>query len=80
MPASVEYLTAPQETINYEADPVAAMTSYSRMMHLHTRQQMDAATRSARRRSPSHGVDAHGGQSGLSKQGTHSSSSSRSSF
>ncbi|OCT52609.1 hypothetical protein CLCR_11096 [Cladophialophora carrionii] len=82
MPAAVEYLTSPQhETLDYESDPIAAMTSYSRMMHSHTKSQMDAATRSARRRSSSSstGVNAHA-NTGLSKQNTHSSNSSRSSF
>ncbi|KIW29772.1 uncharacterized protein PV07_05560 [Cladophialophora immunda] len=79
MPSAVEYLTSPQQNFNYESDPIAAMTSYARMMHMHTKQQMDAATRSARRRSPPVGVDAHT-NGGLSKQSTHSSNSSRSSF
>jgi hypothetical protein len=80
MPSSVEYLTTPSEPLNYEADPVAAMSSYSRMMHMHTRQQMESATRSARRRSPpSSAVDAHA-QAGLSQSSKHSSNSSRSSF
>ncbi|EXJ93482.1 hypothetical protein A1O1_01874 [Capronia coronata CBS 617.96] len=79
MPSSVEYITTPREPFNYDADPVEAMTSYSRLMHLHTKQQMDAATQAARRRSPSAGVDSQG-QTGFSKQSTHSSSSSRSSF
>jgi len=81
MPSSVEYLTSPHgdERLNYDADPMEAMTSYARMMHYHTQQQMDAATRSARRRSPPSSADA-AHQGGLSKQNTHSSSSSRSSF
>lgn len=80
MPASVEYLTTPHDTFNnsYDTDPVAAMAYYSRMMHSHTKQQMDAATRSMRRRSPgSSTVDA---QASLSKESTRSSTSSRSSF
>ncbi|KIW57741.1 hypothetical protein PV05_02303 [Exophiala xenobiotica] len=81
MPSSVEYLTTPPaEPLNYDADPVAAMSSYSRMMHMHTRQQMESVTRSARRRSPpTSAVDAHA-QAGLSQSSTHSSNSSRSSF
>ncbi|KIW21368.1 hypothetical protein PV08_01948 [Exophiala spinifera] len=80
MPASVEYLTTPSEPFGSNSDPLVAMTSYAKMMHMHTQQQMEAATRSARRRSsPTHGVDAHA-QNGLSKQSTHSSNSSRSSF
>jgi len=84
MPAAVEYLTGPHgdDRLDYESDPVEAMTSYARMMHYHTQQQMDAATRSARRRSSASSptdVDV-GRQGGLSKQSTHSSTSSRSSF
>ncbi|KIX98646.1 uncharacterized protein Z520_05947 [Fonsecaea multimorphosa CBS 102226] len=80
MPSAVEYLTSPQQNFSYESDPIAAMTSYARMMHMHTKQQMDAATRSARRRSPPIGVDAHPESGVLSKQSTHSSNSSRASF
>ncbi|MCJ1303361.1 hypothetical protein MMC08_006170 [Hypocenomyce scalaris] len=37
----------------YDLDnPVEAMTTYARVMHEHTKSQMDIATRSARRRSP----------------------------
>jgi len=36
---------------NFEQDPVAAMTSYSKTMHQHTMRQMEAAATSARRRS-----------------------------
>ncbi|KIV86477.1 hypothetical protein PV11_02088 [Exophiala sideris] len=81
MPSSqVEYLTTPAQPFDFDADPMTAMSSYARMMHSHTQQQMEAATRSARRRSPpSSAVDSHA-QAGLSKQGTHSSTSSRSSF
>ncbi|KAI9658607.1 MAG: hypothetical protein M1821_002167 [Bathelium mastoideum] len=32
-------------------DPVRAMSSYARIMHAHTKQQLDTATTSARRRS-----------------------------
>ena len=76
MPSSVEYLTAPSETLDYESDPIAAMSSYARMMHSHTQQQMEAATRSARRRSPV-AADAH---NSLSQQSSRSSNSSRASF
>jgi hypothetical protein len=79
MPASVQYLSTPPASFDYDSDPIAAMTSYSRMMHSHTQQQMDAATRAARRRSPPAADDRHI-PNGLSKQSTHSTSSSRSSF
>ena len=36
---------------DYDSDPVAAMTSYSKVMHQHTKRQMEAATQSVRRRS-----------------------------
>lgn len=80
MPVAVEYLTTPHERLNYEDDPVAAMSSYSRMMHYHTQQQMDAATRSARRRSSGSSEALDSSQSKLSKHNTHGSVSSRSSF
>ena len=51
MPSSVEYLTGRNETYDFESDPVQAMTDYSRLMHKHTKSQMDAATQAARRRS-----------------------------
>lgn len=37
----------------YDSDPVAAMTSYSKVMHQHTKRQMEAATTSGRRRTSS---------------------------
>ncbi|KIX09822.1 uncharacterized protein Z518_00903 [Rhinocladiella mackenziei CBS 650.93] len=79
MPTTVKGLARSHDGLDYEADPVAEMTSYSRMMHLHTKKQMDAVARSARRRSSPSGVDAHA-QTGLSKQTTHSSTSSASSL
>jgi len=36
----------------YETAPHIDLFSYSRVMHQHTKQQMEAASRSARRRSP----------------------------
>ena len=76
MPASVEYLSTPVDPLDYESDPIEAKSTYSRMMHSHTQQQMEAATRSARRRSPV-AADAH---NRLSQQSSQSSNSSRSSF
>lgn len=79
MPASVEFITnLADTTFDYESDPVAAMSSYSRMMHEYTKQQMDTYCRPLRRRSPvSSAVDA---QTSITKTGSHSSKSSRSSF
>jgi len=37
-------------------DPGMAMTSYARIMHQHTQQQLEMATRSARRRSQGQAV------------------------
>lgn len=76
MPPAVEYLSRPSQPFDYESDPIAAMSTYARMMHSHTKQQMDAATRSARRRSP----QPTGAQASLSLQSSHSSNSSRSSI
>lgn len=50
MPSSVEYTTSRPESYDFE-DPVQAMTDYSRLMHKHTKSQMEAATQAARRRS-----------------------------
>lgn len=76
MPPSVEYLSVPAQPLDYESDPVAAMSTYARMMHSHTKVQMDAATCSARRRS-SGSSDA---QTTLSPSTSISSNSSRTSF
>lgn len=46
--------SSPQDTFtsNYDLDnPIAAMSSYSRLMHQHTKRQMELATRSTGRRS-----------------------------
>lgn len=54
MPSStnIEYITNPQDVqFDYESDPHEAMQSYAKMMHSHTKQQMDAATVKCRRRS-----------------------------
>lgn len=65
-----------EELSDYGSDPVAAMTSYSRTMHQHTKQQMEAATKSARRRSIGNNnlVDA---EASLTKEGSMSSVDSR---
>jgi hypothetical protein len=52
---------------SYNSNPVAAITSYSMLMHKHTKQQMDAAKSASRRRSGDATVDA---QASLSKQGS----------
>ena len=50
MPSSVEYTTSRPEAYDFE-DPVQAMTDYSRLMHRHTKSQLEAATKAVRRRS-----------------------------
>jgi len=47
-----------------DSNPVAAIISYSKLMHMHTKQQMDAAKRVSRRRSGDATVNA---QASLSK-------------
>lgn len=76
MSANVEYLTQPTEAFDFDSDPLEAMSTYARRMHQHTQQQMDAATRSARRRSPVLGDS----NNTLSTKSSISSSSSRASF
>ena len=68
----MQYNSASGDSFDYEADPVAAMTSYSKLMHLHTKKQMDAAKRASRRRSPDAAVDAH---TSLPKEGSIDSTS-----
>ena len=75
MSASVEYQTEP--TFDYESDPTVAFTSYSKMMHDHTRQQMEAARRSSRRRS---GADGPTNPTHMSKASSISSQSSQASY
>jgi hypothetical protein len=59
---------------NYDMDsPMAAATSYARSMHQHTKRQMDAATRSSRRRAG----DANDVGRTLSSAGTDGSMDSR---
>jgi hypothetical protein len=55
---------------------VAAMTSYSKLMHLHTKKQMDAAKRASRRRSGDSTTDA---SATLTKEGSIESTSTASS-
>lgn len=81
MPASVEYITNPADTtFDYESDPVQAVSSYARMMHEHTKAQMDTSCRALRRRaSPTSSVV--NAQAPLPQGGSSmSSTSSRSSF
>jgi hypothetical protein len=78
---TVQYLGSSSNSYNYESDPVAAMTSYSKLMHLHTKKQMDAAKRASRRRSDESANDV---QATLTKESsicsTTSSTSSRMPF
>ena len=79
MPSSTgaEYVSQPTP-LDFDSDPVTAMTSYSRMMHVHTKQQMEAATKTSHRRSSSASpVDA---QASLNKSSSRSSQSSQASF
>eukprot|EP00249_Psilotum_nudum_P035710 c56910_g1_i1 orf=130-354(+) len=74
MPA-VEYLTSPsQGSFDFDQDPLEAVTSYSRLMHLHTKAQMDSSCRSLRRKSPT--SDVISAQAGLAKQNSMDSESS----
>jgi hypothetical protein len=52
---------------SYETDPVAAITSYAKVMHLHTKKQMDAAKRASRRRN---GDGANDSQATLMEEGS----------
>jgi hypothetical protein len=78
---SVQYLGTSGSSYGYETDPVAAITSYAKVMHLHTKRQMDAAKRASRRQS---GDSANNVPATLTKEGsmhsTTSSTSSRMSF
>jgi hypothetical protein len=78
---SVQYLGSSGNSYDSESDPVAAMTSYAKLMHLHTKKQMDAAKRASRRRN---GESANDVQAPLTKEGNihnnTSSTSSRTSF
>ena len=69
----VQYISTSGNSYNYEADPVAAMTSYAKLMHLHTKKQMDAAKRASRRRSGDSTSDA---QASFPKQGSIDSNTS----
>jgi hypothetical protein len=74
---SVQYLGSSGNSYNYESDPVAAMASYAKLMHLHTKKQMDAAQRASRRRSSESATDV---QATPTKEGsTHSTTSGTSS-
>jgi len=73
----VQYLGSSGNSSNYESDAVAAMTSYAKLMHLHTKKQMDAAKRASRRRS---GESANDVQATPTQEGSiHSTTSSTSS-
>jgi hypothetical protein len=58
-PSNGQLSTSPQE---YDMESNFTVSTYSRTMFQHTQKQMDAATRSAKRRraSEKNGVDAHG--------------------
>jgi hypothetical protein len=82
MPASsqVEILSSPDHTFDYEsADPMMAMSAYSRDMFSHTKQQMQHACTSSRRRSGQrNSIDSQ--TSSLSKSSTRSSNTSETSL
>ncbi len=70
----VQYLGSSGNSYDFESDRVAAMNSYAKLMHLHTKKQMDAAKRASRRRS---GESANDVQATLTKEGSiHSTISS----
>lgn len=79
MSASVEYLTGSNKSYDFDSDPVQAMTDYARSMHKHTKSQMEAATKAARRRS-SGNQSPHPEAALLHKEGSISSQVSRSSY
>ncbi|OWO99969.1 hypothetical protein B2J93_1454 [Marssonina coronariae] len=58
---------SPTARHDYEVRPATSLSRYTREMHMHTKRQMEAASRSARRRSANaEGTNAHGrlGQEG----------------
>lgn len=71
-------LASPQE---YDMEPSSySLSSYARSMHQHTKKQMDAAAKTARRRSPNElGTNAHGSLGNQSSVGSMESRSSQSS-
>jgi hypothetical protein len=74
---TVQHLGTSGSSYDYETDPVAAITSYSKVMHLHTKNQMDAAKRASRRRN---GDSTNDVQATLVKEGSiHSTTSTTSS-
>jgi hypothetical protein len=79
MPASVEYLTRSNKSYDFDSDPVQAMTNYARSMHNHTKSQMEAATKAARKRS-SRSRSPHPEAALLHKEASISSQASRSSY
>ena len=70
----MQYLSSSTSQVDYDSDPVQAMTSYSQLMHMHTKKQMDAAKRVSRRRSGDSGVKA---EATITKEGSIDSTSSR---
>ena len=70
---TVQHLGTSGSSYGYETDPVAAITSYAKVMHLHTKKQMDAAKRASRRRN---GDGANDVQATLTEEGNiHSTTS-----
>ncbi|KAE9364569.1 hypothetical protein N431DRAFT_431423 [Stipitochalara longipes BDJ] len=60
--SSSTYLQNPQlSTPEYDMDGQFSLSAYSRTMHQHTKKQMEAASRSARRRTANEsGTNVHG--------------------
>lgn len=55
--APIQYLSTSGDPFDYDTDLVAAMTSYSRIMYIHTKKQMDAAIRASQLRKGDATVD-----------------------
>lgn len=45
--APMQYLSTSGDSFDHDTDLVAAMTSYSRIMYMHTKKQIDAAIRAS---------------------------------
>jgi hypothetical protein len=75
MQATTELQLPSSHSYDFESDPVAAMTEYSRVMHSHTMKQMENARRASRRRDAEKGTISTETQ--LRKEDSISSQSSR---
>ncbi|KAH8762263.1 hypothetical protein BGZ57DRAFT_904191 [Hyaloscypha finlandica] len=59
--SSSTHLQDPQPSTEYDMDGQFSLSAYARTMHQHTKKQMEAASRSARRRTANEtGTNVHG--------------------